>query len=303
MLFLMKQRKRGSCNLTQALVSFILVVYGIGSQAQERVIWHTADFAPYFIQDGPYKGQGIADRRLQLVIAGLPQFDHQVISGVTPARSNSEVVQKDNLCFVARIRTKAREQIMAFTEQPIIHTLSNGLITTRNRAASLTPYLNKEGALSLREFLLRSPYRLGLTPGRSFGPGIDEVLNQVRPIRPQGMVEVEADNHFRSRLLKLLYQDGYQAILGYPEELDYFTELLSLRGEELVYLPITEEPPLVAGHVACSKSDLGRRVVQAVDQLISQASFRQKVQDAYRHWLDPASLARYNRLLNRQSAQ
>jgi uncharacterized protein (TIGR02285 family) len=268
-----------------------------GTARANDVVWHTSDFAPYFIVDGPSKGQGIADQRLQLVMEGLPQFQHHVLRGVTVARTNAELIREENVCLVARIKTKERESFSFFTAQPIIYTLSNGLITTRSRFALLAPYLNKNGAIFLKDFLSNSPGRLGLTPARSFGASLDEVLAQVRLARPQALVEVEADNHFRSRLLKLIHQDAFHAILGYPEELTYFTKQLGLNADDFVFIPVAEEPPLVAGHVACSKSELGRSVVSAVDALIAQPAFRQKVQAAYRRWLDNASLNHYNRLV------
>jgi uncharacterized protein (TIGR02285 family) len=187
--------------------------------------------------------------------------------------------------------------LAAFTAQPIVQTLANGVVTTRQRSPQFAPFLNRDGSLRLSDWLLHPQNRLGLVPGRSFGPGLDAVLSKARSRRPQALVEVEADNHFRSRLLKLVHQDGFEAILGYPEELAYHAQQLSLPVQDLVFLAVAEEPPLVAGHVACSKSPLGQQVVQAVDGLIAQPAFRKAVQDAYRHWLDPASRQRYDQLV------
>jgi uncharacterized protein (TIGR02285 family) len=234
---------------------------------------------------------------LALVVSGLPQFQHQVVSGVMTARTSAEQAQKDNVCHVARIKTPQREARAAFTAQPIIHTLANGVVTTRQRLHLFAPFLNLDGSLRLSGWLSHPRHRLGLSPGRSFGPGIDAVVTQTRSKNPQALVEVEADNHFRSRLLKLMHQDAFQAIVGYPEELAYHAQLLSVPADELVFLAVAEEPPLVAGHVACSKSALGQQVVQAVDGLIAQPAFRKAVQDAYRQWLDPASRLRYDQLV------
>ena len=283
--------------LYQRFVFGFLAIAPCSAVLAEQVVWHTSNFAPYYVVDGAFKGQGIADQRLNLVMDGLPQWEHQVISGVPVLRTESQMLQQNNICGVTFIKTKAREQYMVFTEQPIIYTLPNGLITTRTRLQLLSPYLNKDGSFALRDFLDNSQHRLGVSLGRNFGQEIDDAIRHARTVRPQALVDVEADNLFRSRLLKLIHQDAFQAMVGYPEELAYFSRQLGLNPDDFVFIPVAGEPPLVAGYVACSRSEFGRSVVAAANTLIGRPSFRHKVQAAYRQWIDSASLSHYNRLM------
>jgi hypothetical protein len=61
---------------------------------------YVSDFPPNYILSGPNRGKGTADRRLQICIERLPQFQHRIVVA-NPATSIEQMKTEPNICNAA----------------------------------------------------------------------------------------------------------------------------------------------------------------------------------------------------------
>ena len=264
------------------------------ADSTETVLWPVSDFPPSQITTGPYRGQGAADRRRQIVIRQMPEFRHEIID-VATVRIMDLFKTKPNICLSNALKTSEREVFMAFSVTPTLLGLPNGLITTRQRLAQFKSYIGESGEFRLDEFLRDGKFRLAIVAGRSFGTGIDPVLKKHE--KDASVVTVPSSDHMSSRLLKLANQKEFDAVIGYANELRYVTRELKLNEQDFIWLPVQGEPPLLRSYFACSKSDLGRRVIAAVDRALANEETQREINAAYRAWLGEEAAVRFDALL------
>jgi uncharacterized protein (TIGR02285 family) len=280
------------------IIGLLLVLHaslaGAAPAEREVVYWYTSDFPPVYIHAGPKRGLGHGDKRKDILIGQLREFRHEAVEAPT-RRLMEDLKTKPNVCSVAIVKTPEREATFEFSATPVIWTLPNGVITLRDRLPMFTPFLNERGELRLDAFLSSGKgRRLGIISGRSFGTGIDPVLK--KHAEHKSVVTVPSSDQFASRLLKLANQNEFDAIIGYVTELNYVAEQLGLDRRKFSFLPVAEEVPIQPGYVACSKSPFGKRVIAAVNRVLADKKTQQKIEAAYREWLDPENLTLYDRL-------
>ena len=263
------------------------------ADTRETVFWPVGDFPPSNIVSGPYKGQGSSDQRRHSLIKRMPEFRHEVIE-VPTTRSIDMLKSRPNVCQPNLLKTPEREEFLVFSARPF-YILPNGIITTRKRLPLFKPYLNEHGELRLADFLADGTHRIGIISGRAFGAGIDPVLKKFAG--QPSIVVVPSSDHLSSRLLKLANQNEFDAVIGYPYELRYLTRQLGFDEREFTLLPIAGVPVLTQSFVACSKSELGKRVMSAIDRALEDGSVQRESDVAYRVWLDDETAARFDRLL------
>ena len=256
------------------------------------VQWYIASFPPINITSGPNRGQGWGDRRLEAITRRLTGYQHEIVeaSGI---RMTEDMQRKPNICNTGLLKTPEREQYLIFSD-PILWIIPNGAITTRVRYATLKPYLNDRGELKLAEYLQQANPRIGTHASRKYGKGIDATIQKYATANT--LVAVPSGAYPAARLLKLANQDEYDIVLGYPAELRYLAREAALKESNFVFLSIVEEPGLIQTYVACSKSDLGQKVIAQVNKIIGHPQVQDELLVAYKHWLDDETAARYDRL-------
>lgn len=292
----MMQLKRAFGRPTKRTILFVLLSLVAGSSAaqnddRETVYWYVSHFPPAFITSGRYQGMGWGDKRIQLLMQRMPEFRHEIVEA-SVNRFVEDVATKPNVCRTTLLKTPERETLVSFTA-PISWTLPNGIITTRARLARLEPYMNKRNEVRLGALLDAGNYRVGVIAVRSFGNGIDAVLR--KHAGQPTVVTVPSSDQSSSRLLKLIHQDEFDAIVGYAVELRYLTRELGLNETDFVFVPVAEESRLVPTFVGCSKSPLGQRIVDHVNRALHDRELLRADAAAYRYWLDDASNARFER--------
>ena len=258
---------------------------------RETVFWYISDFPPAYILTGPSQGQGMGDRRIQILAKRMPEFRHEIV--VAPQSRFMEMVKaKSNVCNAGLLKTPERETFMEFSAVPYGEALPNGIITTRKRLDLFMPFLNNQGELRLDDFLASGKSRLGIIASRSFGAGIDAVLKKYA----QRASIVPSSDHLSSRLMKLSNQNEFDAVIAYPTELLYLTRELGLDEKEFVFLPVAEEPQLTGAFIACSKSEFGKEVMAAINRLLADPVVQREIAAAYRAWLPKDAGEHFERL-------
>lgn len=262
----------------------------VASQAQElpRLHWVITDAPPSVITDGPLQGEGYVQKLLsELLVPGLPDWRHEVQVG-SGLRILRDLASRPNACTPYMTRTPARAAQFHLS-RPWIRYLPVGVVMRRDdpgRPSAGTP-------LSLADYLASTARpRVAVVAGRSYTPALDAVLART-PAQVHGLPLTRAT---RSVLAMIVSRRDVDATLVGDLELSYFERLHPEWRDQLVWLPLKEQPsePLM-GAVGCARTAEGRRIIRAVNKLLEQPRVLADAQRYYEHWLPPASLERLRR--------
>ena len=147
----------------------------------ETIDWYRAYFPPVTIPSGPDAGQGFFDRVHDFLIRRLPEYEHNHRTG-NFKRIIAEIKKGQTACCPSLYKTKEREEFVAFSV-PAVVVLPNAVITRKDVVDRLEPYLTAENKLKLSEVLKNQNLTLGISNGRVYSGGIDEVLQRFEGAR------------------------------------------------------------------------------------------------------------------------
>ena len=257
--------------------------------ARDTITWMEVDMPPFFILNGPLKGQGYEDLVSRIITTNLPEYQHRsVVANV--GRFVYNLKHGLNVCTVGFYKTPEREKIAWFS-LPSFLTLPAVLIVHRDR---LDRFPDPE-TVSLDQVLAGGSLRIGIGRDRSYGPAVDKVV-----ARYQGRKNLVVLSHQRlfSDLFRMMLAGRIDAVIGLPEEGMYHAELAGAR-DRIATLTISENQKGYEGwlsYVACSKTDWGRKVIKRVNQVLLQQRPTAAYRGAYERWLDNNSREVYRRL-------
>ena len=280
----------------------IFSVSAVNAQSNDSnsIIWAAVDFTPYVFVDGPNKGKGIIDQAVELLKKRLPekQYEHSIAFNV---RVFEMMKTMPNVCTGVFLRNAEREKFMEFTVNPTIRVLPNGIITTRDRRDALKQHINENGELRLDAALADGKYRLLVEAARIFGPHIDGIIRN--PAVQASVITTSSTPTLESKLMKLAHQKEYDFVIGYAIEMKSAASRVRTKEEDFSFIPIAGEPSLVPIPVACSKTEIGKRFVGAVDKVLAEPAVQRELAQLYRQWLDSETAARYDKLLMQASTK
>lgn len=259
------------------------VAHGSEPAAPAPIIeWYLIDLPPVQIATGSLRGKGYTDRMRWRLIAGLSNYRHR-LKLANVQRIVADIKTKPNICNPAFLRTPEREQFMEFAE-PTHAQFSNGAVVLRQRMNSLERYITPEGELQV-DAMLDAGSHLAVQSGRSYGAELDGLAEKAR--KGNHLVVLSSTRPVEAKL-GLLEKGRVDAAFLYPIELE-----LTLRhtGQQNLYefLPVAGNGSYTLNYLACSKSPLGKQVVEEANAII----IRERdgfFASAYREWLPAGNL-------------
>jgi uncharacterized protein (TIGR02285 family) len=259
------------------------VAHGSEPAAPAPIIeWYLIDLPPVQIATGSLRGKGYTDRMRWRLIAELSNYRHR-LKLANVQRIVADIKTKPNICNPAFLRTPEREQFMEFAE-PTHAQFSNGAVVLRQRISSLERYITPEGELQV-DAMLDAGSHLAVQSGRSYGAELDGLAEKAR--KGNHLVVLSSTRPVEAKL-GLLEKGRVDAAFLYPIELE-----LTLRhtGQQNLYefLPVTGNGSYTLNYLACSKSPLGKQVVEEANAII----IRERdgfFASAYREWLPAGNL-------------
>lgn len=275
------------CCFTILLAS--ILCWPAAGLTKDSITWLEAVAPPFFIHDGPLKGQGYEDILTELLIAHLPEFDHRRIQA-NISRHYQQFKQGEQACSLAMYKTPEREEFAYFSE-PSVFTLPVVLIIQKERF----PEFGSKKIINLSQLLQAGKYTIGRSNNRSYGTEFDTILNTYGT--PQTIFAYEGPELSRN-LFEMLLAGRIDALPGLPEEAMYLAETYALR-DQIMTLQVAEN---VANHdamityVACSKTPWGKQTIEAIDRALQKARPTEEYRAAYERWLDPSSIENYRKL-------
>lgn len=271
---------------------------GVGQTTEQtnppdEILWYRAYFPPVTIPSGADAERGFFDHVMNFIIGNLPEYKH-LQRTANFKRIISEMKKGGNSCCPSLYKTNAREEFTSFSI-PAVVVLPNGLIITEKNKDKVRPYLNKEGKVSLTRLLEDQRLTLGISNGRIYSGGIDEVLQEY---------EGKANIYTRSGadvfkgLLSMLFLGRIDYTIGYPTEAKYFSKE-QMEYKKYVFYPIEENRiSFTLGYFGCPRTDWGDEVIRKVDAILQENRDKEKFLSFYEEWLDDSTKPMYRSIVS-----
>ena len=264
---------------------FLLIAPPAMAQPRETMIWLLRDLPPLTIFEGPKKGQGVIDHLMPMLIAGMPQYEHQLMR-VNRARGIQMLHEASFTCDPSLIWSKERAQWIAYSI-PAFRAVSNGLVVRQKDREVLAPFL-VEGEIDLAALLANGNEKIGVVAERSYGEMVDDLLRQA----PRNALTPHYGNDALNSLLMMQRLGRLQVVLGYWPEIRYQAHLAQIAEDELLFYPIRGTGKYLSGYIGCSDTHQGRQAISEINQLLRTLPHDQ-LNQLYADWLDPAMRSDY----------
>lgn len=252
-------------------------------QNQEIINWYRADFPPVSIPRGHHANEGFFDKTMSLLIERLPEYEHQ-FQIANFKRIMMQLEKNRNVCCPSLYKTKDRERFVTFST-PAMIVLPNGVITPKNNSSKFLPYLDAEGNISLQSLLQDNNITLGISSGRLYSGGIDQILKQFDGNK--NLLVRSGDDVFQG-LMNMMLLGRIDCLLGYPVEAGYFVRENS-KVNDFIYFPIKESSvPFTVGHIGCPNNEWGRTIISRIDEIVKKHRDKEFI-NFYGEWLDSAT--------------
>ncbi len=251
-----------------------LFVAPMKARAEDIVRWVKLDFAPFEINTAPHAGLGVIDQFKTELQKIMPQY-HYRHSGVVNQDRLMLRFEQETICHGALIKTPQIENVTYMS-------IGIGLMPTH---AIITPAHNKHAfaqqkSTSLR-FLLENLSLVAAVPSRTFGPVIDGMT---------ATYSEQSNLYFRQAvdmhgLFEMLFKQRFDYTVGYPAEAMYWNR--QNPDKPLAIIGIDElSEKYVIGRVACSKTELGRKIINDVNKsLVKHRLSEDYISTVFLPWL------------------
>lgn len=244
--------------------------------AADEITWLAMEFPPFYIDDGPDRGNGIADAVVRRLQAHLTAWQHRE-EVADPAAIMARMKAGDHVCSAAYIRTPERERVLLYSTPDLILP-PNGVTIRRSD-------LERFGGgapVSLAKLLENRQLRVAVAVGRSYGPALDALLEHHKT---SSHVYWRRGDDIYGSLFDMLMRGSVDYVIGYPYEALYLARRRGV-ADEIVSLPVSEAPDYTLAHVVCPRTEWGQKVIAAIDAALADERPRPEYRAAIERWLD-----------------
>ena len=283
--------------LTRTLFLMVLLVLPAASMSADTVSssaseirWQRAHFPPVTIPEGVHENEGFFDQVMLSLIEELPEYTH-TFQIANFKRIMIEIEQQNNVCCPSLYKTEERERFVAFSI-PAMVVLPNGVIACPRNRDKLLPHVDQEGRISLVSLLRDTGITVGISNGRVYSGGLDEILQSHGG---RGNVVVRSGEDVFDGLMQMLQLGRVDALLGYPIEAAYWAKE-NQSAAEPIYYPVQESTiPLTVGYVGCPDTEWGRQVIARINTVIRERRATDFI-DFYGRWLDGETREKHRKM-------
>lgn len=276
-----------SCNWRA--VAFLLLLAGqaspVWAQPRDNLVWLLRDLPPMTIFEGPKKGLGVIDQLMPRIIAAMPHYDHTLMR-VNRARGMQMLHEESFTCDPSLVWTKEREKWIVFSI-PAFRAVSNGLVIRKEDRPLLEPFL-VGGEVDLSALLASGDRKVGVIAERSYGPYLDNLLQQA----PPGVLTFHYGNDALGSLLQMQRLGRLQLVMGYWPEIRYQASQEHMHDDELAFFSVKGTGKYISAYIGCSNTVQGRQAINEINQILRSLQ-RDSVDRLYADWLDPDSRRDY----------
>ena len=274
---------------TITIIIVAILSWAAISCARDSLTWLEAVAPPFFIHEGPLKGQGYEDLITGIIKENLPQYNHSH-SIANISRHYYEFQQGQKVCNVGLYKTSEREKFMHFSI-PSFFTYPTVIIIDKSK----WPAFGNAKMVKLADILKSNKLIIGRGENRSYGKFVDQALDTYGTRENIFVFEGE---ELSLNFFKMLKLDRLDGLIGLPEEAMYQAERLGIR-DQIMTIAIAENqtsPESWFSYVACSKTDWGKKAIDDINRVLLEQRPGDRYRGAYERWLDEGSLEDYRKL-------
>ncbi|MDG0818233.1 TIGR02285 family protein [Bdellovibrio svalbardensis] len=260
----------------------LLITSSHPANAKERIIWYKPSWPPYFEATGPRTGQGFIDQLLNYLQDEI-QSEHPEVQFESTYYALGTLeqmrLQKPNTCNVSHLRTPDREKIAYFTAlyiQPPPQLVF--------READWKTKLFEAKVISLSRLLDEKNLHGGFSTARSYGTALDAIIASRKK---NSTVEIIPGSPESSSLLNMLSAQKFDFTLEYEEVVNYLESNKMVLGR-FALAEAEEQRSAVVVHIACSKTEWGRKTILLLDSTLQRLANTVKFKRLMENWHSPA---------------
>lgn len=268
----------------------IILVFGnpIKSFAQDSIQWVDVVLPPiHHINEGIWKGEGISDNIIKLMIEKLDDFEHT--QKIQPLKRVLMTLKLEtNACNPSFKKNPDRESYMYYSI-PSVFIPGHG-ITVRKKDL----HLFGDPPVSLGKLLKTKKLRLGIAGGRSYGKGIDLILEK---FKNEKHINRRAAQDSYGKQVEMMVAGRIDYVLGYSTEFGYIKMKMG-NTDQIKFLTIKEADPYSITYVACSRTEQGKKIINRVNEVLLKERPTERYRSFVERWLDKSIIPEYRKAYN-----
>lgn len=245
---------------------------------KEEIIWlieDTLEWQDYINKISKSTSQDTA----AIIMHGLEKLGYQLnIIKSTGERAERMLKNESSACMSNRIKNPEREKFSVFS---LPHDLYLGLQLYRvtKKYPLSEQVLNKQGeVISLSQLFQHYPKQvLAIPTAVSYGVAIDKQINALA----SDNIFIRGGNSRIASLANMLLKNRIDYIIYYPQDINSINH----DNVSLESYTIAGSPPNFLGHVACSKTAEGKKIIKDIDDILRQAYQSKAFYIAHEKWL------------------
>ena len=204
-------------------------------------------------------------------------------------------------CTGNKVRNSERESFAYFTDLPqlIFPGLRLYMLKATAEMAGIAEPQH-DSRHSFADISARLPRsRIGIVGGRNYGEPLQAIFDQ---LAARKRIYTRTGNDMSAAaMLDMLANGRVELIVEYPNVVQHYSAALN-HAVELVSVEISEATEYTGGYIMCSKTEQGKKLVQAYTNAIQLASKDKRYLQAHLRWFDVSShhkvTALYNQVYN-----
>ncbi|OKY24892.1 hypothetical protein [Thalassotalea sp. PP2-459] len=236
------------------LTGIVLTFFHACAQANETITWRIVDWPPFYILQGPDKGQGIYDSLLDQIILQMPSYHHKKVV-MNTQRLRREFTKKTKVCSPS-----------ALSNTPALLSNTNSFLLPHQLIYHQDdfPSLKYQPSVSLVSILKASDTRIGVATQR-----YPRVINDILAVHLSDNRVVWQNNY--NSLIRMFFRRRFDMLIEYPPVINYAKHMLGLSSNySTISLDELSSSDYLPVHFACSDNDWGKQVIHRINQLLSQ---------------------------------
>jgi uncharacterized protein (TIGR02285 family) len=281
-----------SASLCGIALFLLMLPYTHVVQAKDAITWSVADYAPYVVLSGPNKGRGISDEIINLMKENIDVYDHKILTTNNVIRALNELRSGKNICTTPMLKTPERETFIHFSAVPSTISPAPGIVVKKKNVHNL----GKDKKPSLEKLLRNERLVLGITEGRSYTKGIDEVLNK---FKGKKNIESRVGGDVYKGLFLMLMADRVDYIIGTPLETIYIAEDQNMK-DDILFIPVKEGREYFMGYVACAKTPWGMEAMRSINDVLLKQRPTARYRSLFERWMPKDMISDYRKAYRSQ---
>ncbi|KGJ91559.1 ABC-type transporter, periplasmic subunit family 3 [Colwellia psychrerythraea] len=217
-----------------------------------------------------------------VIIQRLSQYNIK-IERVTASRMNRVLQTNENACVANRASTPERREYSLFSDPQSFY-LTHKLYRFNQASALPKQLFNAEGEIKdlASVFKLLPEKTLGLAQDVSFGVFLDK---QIQKIKAEN-IYYRGGNKRVVALSSMLYKSRVDFVLALPVDITPNEAQKPL----IEQYTIAGAPPYLIAHFNCSKTSLGQRVIDDINQILTEIYQTKDYYRAHKKWFSAKQL-------------